>query len=794
VSLTWQLEGACAIAILERSLKNVVARHEALRTTFPVHEGRPVAVVGDGSVALRVEDVESAPDDAAEREALSRAAQEARRPLDLLRGPLLRAVLYRLGRAKSLLVVTVHQIVFDGLSFRVFGRDLAESYRALVTGAPPSLPELPVRYADFAAWQRTFVEQNVLAADTRYWSGTLGSPYDPPRFPGAPLTSVSIGPAVKRPWSLSGSGTARLKQIARSERATDFMVVVAALQTLISRHTQAEDVVVFASTAGRNRPELRNLVGLFANVLPLRVDMAGAPSFREVVQRVRRVVLAGFAHQELPFQRIVEQLQLRGDHGSHSVFQAMVIFQNAAVPGHALPGLTFTPENAIDNGLARFHLLLEVADTKDGLRGSLKVRTDVFPGGLAERLGGDLQSILEAAGAGPDEKIAALPVSSIEASEAPPVDDALLHAAVPRKRAAPRDALERQLLSVWEEVFGSSSIGIRDDFFDLGGESFKAVRLVGRIEALTGRRLPLVTLLEAPTIERLAAILKDEGWKPRWSSLVPIRPGGTRPPFFCVHGVGGNILEFEHLGRYLDPDQPLYGIQAQGLDGKMPRHGSVEEMAAHYVEEICELQPHGPYYLGGSSFGGLVAWEVSQRLRARGQEVGLLVMFDTHGPGFPKFLPTATGLRKRWGDFRYRVELHVGNILASKGRRWEYVRTKAGRLHRHLVQTYRRRFQTAVERLALPRAIREVGESGAEANRTYEPQPYAGRVELLRATEQPYGIIPDPTNGWSALALGTLGVRDCPGHHGAIMREPRVRRLAQELDACLREAQALHPS
>ena len=469
----------------------------------------------------------------------------------------------------------------------------------------------------------------------------------------------------------------------------------------------------------------------------------------------------------------------------------MVIFQNAAVPSQALPGLTLTPVGGIDNGAARFHLLLDIADTKGGLRGSLTVRTDVFTEDAVERLGNDLRTILEFAGQNPDERIGAFPVSSDGATEAPTIHESPSRFPEPGRGVAPRDTLERQLLSVWQDVFESSSIGVQDNFFDLGGDSFRAVRMVGRIEALTGRSLPLVTLIEAPTIERLAALLKDEGWKPRWSSLVPIRPGGTRPPFYCVHGVGGNILEFEHLGRYLNPDQPLYGIQAQGLDGKRPRLGSVEEMAAHYVDEIRELQPHGPYYLGGSSFGGLVAWEVTRQLQAQGEEVGLLVMFDTHGPGFPKYLPTTKGLRKRWGDLRYRVELHVGNIRASRGRRWEYVRTKAGRLRRQLAQNARGRFRTTIERLALPRAIREVGESGAQASRAYEPQPFKGRVALLRATEQPYGIVPAPTNGWSSMAVGSLEVRDVPGHHGAIMREPRVRVLAQELDACLLRAQAL---
>jgi thioesterase domain-containing protein/acyl carrier protein len=789
VSLAWRLGGAWDADTLDASLKNVVARHEALRTAFPALEGKPAAVVGAGDVALRVEDVADARGDASESEALRRAKEESRRPFDLLRGPLLRAVLYRLGPAEALFVVTVHQIVFDGASVRIFARDLVESYRALAAGAAPALPELSVQYTDFAAWQRAFVEQEVLGADVAYWSETLGAPYAPLAFPGTCSAGGPIGPAAKRSWALDDAATERLRRVARNERATDFTVFVAGLMTLLHRRTKADDVVVFASTAGRPRPEVRNVVGLFANVLPLRVGFGGDPTFREVVHRVRAAVFGAFAHQELPFHRIVERLQIRGDAGSHSVFQAMVVFQNAAPPPPCLPGLTFTPAGGVDNGVARFHLLLDVTGAKDGLRGSVKARTDVFPEREVERFGDDLAYVLEAAAANPDAKVSALPVSSGGAGPVarPPVGS-------PRPKrgpaVAPRDTLERQLANVWEDVFGLSPIGVQDDFFDLGGDSFKAVRIVGRIEALTGKSLPLVTLLEAPTIEKLAALLKDEGWAPRWSSLVPIRASGARPPFYCVHGVGGNILEFEHLARYLDPDQPLYGIQAQGLDGRMPRHGSVEEMAAHYVKEIRELQPHGPYYVGGSSFGGLVAWEVSQRLAAEGEEVGLLVMFDTHGPGFPRFLPTATGLRKRLGDLRYRVELHVGNIAAAKGHRWEYVRAKAARLRRRIARTLGRRLRTTINRYTLPRTIRDVGESGVRANRAYVPKPYGGRVALLRATEQPYGIVPDPTNGWSGMVTGTLEVRDVPGHHGAIMREPRVRVLAAELDACILAAQA----
>jgi thioesterase domain-containing protein len=251
-------------------------------------------------------------------------------------------------------------------------------------------------------------------------------------------------------------------------------------------------------------------------------------------------------------------------------------------------------------------------------------------------------------------------------------------------------------------------------------------------------------------------------------------------------------LEFEHFSRYIDPDQPLYGLQAQGLDGRKPRHTSVEEMAAHYVNEIREFQPQGPYYLGGSSFGGLVAYEIGQRLRDAGQEVGLLVLFDTNAPGYPVYLPTITSFRRKLHHFRFRVELHWSNIrVAGPTLRKEYVRVKAERFVRQYKAKSRRKYReisTRVRHLLLPKPIREVQKGGAQANRKYEPKPYAGKLTLFRAVEQPYDIHPDRSNGWEPLAAGGLEIFDIPGHHGAIMREPRVRVLVETLMACLKNA------
>ena len=208
-----------------------------------------------------------------------------------------------------------------------------------------------------------------------------------------------------------------------------------------------------------------------------------------------------------------------------------------------------------------------------------------------------------------------------------------------RTYVAPRDALEMQLAAVWEKILGIESIGIRDNFFDLGGHSLLAVRLLAQVEKVSGKKLPLVTLFQAPTVEQLAKILRQEEWKAPWSSLVAIQPLGSKLPFFCVHAAAGNVFFYSDLARHLGPDQPFYGLQAQGLDGDQEPCTRVEEMASHYIKEICTVQPEGPYLLGGLSFGGIMAYEMAQQLQAQGQKVGLLVLFDTWGPGYPRISP-----------------------------------------------------------------------------------------------------------------------------------------------------------
>jgi aspartate racemase len=365
---------------------------------------------------------------------------------------------------------------------------------------------------------------------------------------------------------------------------------------------------------------------------------------------------------------------------------------------------------------------------------------------------------------------------------------------LPGTSIVPRDVLEFQLTTIWEEALGIQSISVTDNFFDLGGHSLLAVRLFAQIEKTFGQKLPLATLFQAPTVEQLANVLRQEGWSPPWSSLVAIQPGGSKPPFFCVHAHGGHVFVFKDLAKHLGPDQPFYGLQALGLndDQARPRgsrdmmaHHRIEEMAVHYLKEIQTLQPEGPYFLGGYCFGGKVAFEMAQKLYAQGQKVGLLVLLDAYAPGYPKKLPWVRRAVIQ------RINFHVGNLRRlGPQERLNYILEKGG-----IVRT---KVETKLKKIAckvylgfgrsLTRAPREVQEASPRAFSRYAPSVYPGRITLFRPSQQPKSCYPDPHMGWSGLAAGGLEIYEVPGPFAGIIIEPNVRVMAERLRVCLEEA------
>lgn len=340
--------------------------------------------------------------------------------------------------------------------------------------------------------------------------------------------------------------------------------------------------------------------------------------------------------------------------------------------------------------------------------------------------------------------------------------------------------LEAAMLEIWRELLKVRQIGLRDDFFELGGDSLLAVRVFERMQALTGINLPLATLLAAPTVAQQAAAFRAAGANDPitstvpatatrnddpWSLLVPLQPRGNRPPLFLVHAIGGNVLNYAPLARGLGAEQPVYGIQAIGLDGITPPVASLQTMAACYVAEIQRRQPHGPYFLGGGSMGGLIAYEIAQQLRGRGEPIGLLAMMDTYGPGY------------RYGDAGSPALTLVRVILAPFGRA------------RRMLDAMRVRLARAAGR-PLPHALRyrEIERVHYHALTTFRPQPFDGHAVLFRASAQPFCKSGHESLGWSGYLLGGVEVIDMPGDHDHLIEQPD---LLWQLRALLERAHAL---
>jgi amino acid adenylation domain-containing protein len=351
-----------------------------------------------------------------------------------------------------------------------------------------------------------------------------------------------------------------------------------------------------------------------------------------------------------------------------------------------------------------------------------------------------------------------------------------------RAFAASRDPLEFQLTKIWEQILSIQPIGIKDNFFELGGNSLRAVRLFTQIEEMFSKKLPLATLFQAPTIEQLACVLREEGWTAPWRALVAVQAKGDKPPFFCVHAVGGNVLSYYKLANYLGENQPFYGLQARGLDGKQTPHTRIEDMAADYIKEIQTLQPEGPYFLGGHSFAGLVAYEMATQLYAQGQKVALLALFDSATPNL-----AITDVP----PFKYQASIHWLNLSRLKPKDkliyvLERVKWSSERLLKQKTNKFNRWCGRPLSSELNP--FEFIEKLNRQALINYQPQVYPGQVTLMRAIERETRRYYEPLLGWGKLAAGGVEVIEVPGHHGTMIAEPHVRVLAEKLRDCLDKA------
>ena len=357
-----------------------------------------------------------------------------------------------------------------------------------------------------------------------------------------------------------------------------------------------------------------------------------------------------------------------------------------------------------------------------------------------------------------------------------------------------RNATEEKLVKIWQDILHVRSIGVRDSFFELGGHSLMAVHLFNQINREFNLNLPLATLFQDATIEHIASVIDSKAVPVTWSSLIEIEPQGNHPPFFCVHGITGDILWFRDLAQCLAPDYPFYGLQARGLDGIQDPIPQIEAMAAHYIEEIRSLQPNGPYLLGGASFGGTVALEIAQQLVQQGAEVSLLAIFD-HAPHNVR-IEVPYGKFKKRLIFTYKVIKNFPFwfkefLQVGPSRMWTRFRRKwrsAQKVRQRPELNNLEHFDPAdfidfASELSSRRL--ELIATHYRAMKTYNPKPYPGRVTLLRAKSRPLLNTFDPATSWEKLAPGRVEVKDIPSSHEGMFRKPNVYHLAECLKDCI---------
>ena len=747
----------------QAALRDVVERHEILRTVYPDSPAGPhqqILEVADGTPALTVEATD--PD-----AVLGRVDAAVSQGFDLTQDLPLRAHLFELGETEAVLVVVLHHIAGDGWSLQPFGRDLFAAYQARRNGTPPPWEPLPVQYADYVLWQREVLgsaddPDSVLGRQLSHWTKALAGLPPELRLPvDRPRPDTGGHRAGRVAISIDAQLHQRLTALARTSRASMFMTIQAACAVLLTRLGAGTDIPIGSPIAGRTDAALDDLVGMFVNTLVLRTDTAGDPTVRELISRVRDGDLAAYENQDVPFERLVEALQPDRSLNRNPLFQVMMTFLDTVIPSAAAEpapaGMQAGPVPTADGG-AKCDLSFSfgerfVSGEPAGIEGTLEFSHDLFDRRTGEVLVERLIRVLEAMGTGPDRHVARIDVLSAEERRllvqewsllgpvpgrrcylldeglnlvAPGVVGEVYVTGEPEQAAAedwvvsPFDAdgtrlirldqrarwrpdglfepvvdeqvaqdqatsrpgpgraarteLERVLCGLFAAHLGIPAVTIDDNFFDLGGYSLLAVRLVSDLRSRLNADVTLRTLFEAPTVAMLVERIGSTQSQSSFDVLLPLRTGGDREPVFCVHPFGGLSWLYAGLARELPDDRPLYGVQARGIGdgGELP--ATLSEMAADYVAQIRTVQPHGPYHLLGWSLGGNIVHAMADLFEEAGEQVGLLAVLDAYprrqqrnaeGYDEQQFLESLLQFAGVAVDEAERGLLEVGSVMAA---------------------------------------------------------------------------------------------------------------------------------
>ncbi len=791
--MAFRLQGELDIERLETALKTIVNRHEVLRTIYTSNGTGPNVVVQDEALpTLTIIDLQQQDD--AESQALKLGAEISKRPFQLDQGPLINYSLIQISSQEYLLVIVVHHMVADGWSLGLIISELSSLYNANELDFKSVLPELPVQYVDFAAWHQQWLLGNDLQPQINYWQ-TIFEHQSPPQALKLPLD---------RPYSnhQSTEGRCQSFQMDRSlcqalisfcqqKGKSQFTVLLASFKALLHCYTGQSDLIVCSPVAGRNRSDTQRLIGYFNNILPLRTHVSSDLTFYELMEHEQKTVTAIYDYPDVPLQQISAFPSLAGIPLSRALFVLQSQQNGPQQPlelGQIAIQALSKEEMEIDT--ADFDFAIFVEPDGDQMGGYIQYKTDLFDGETLQALFQHWMILLERAIAQPEATLEDIrPLGTLEQEQLREKINAL-NSALENQNIktyiAPRNSIELQLATIWQQVLNQKQVGVQDNFFELGGKSLAAIELFLQIEKCFAQKLPFSKIFQAPTIAMLAAVLTEEEGSDS-TSLVAIKPEGSKPPLFCMHSVEPSILHYRNIATYLDQEQPFFGLQPPALGGKENLiFTQIEEMATYFIQEIKTIQPEGPYSLIGHSGGGLVAYEVARQLESQGHEVAFVGMIDTFAPGHQ---PRP---RLHMPSLPYQIYIHLFNLARVQPRRkigyvlervkgiiprfiWERIDKDAflinDTLHNELPEIYKN----------LP-VYREVKLANYEAFNSYQPEfCFSGQISLYRSVERPTTIRDNLSLGWEKVTKKDVDTHEIPGHHNTMVHEPYVQILAKQI-------------
>ena len=754
--------------ILKRALNAIVMRHATLRTVIVSSNGiSSQRITQNCTVRMPEVDLTELPEDLRAMKLAALANIEIRRPFNLSNDPPLRALLLRVDSAGYILLLTTNLIAVDVWSMAILLRELVDAYVAYSAGKAPCLPKLPMQYIDFAIWQREWLQGKVLESRLSFWRNELQAvrnvqhvPLDFPRTP--PQTHQGAREVMGLPEGLSES----LKELSQREKVSLFMTLLATFKTLLFRYSGDDKIVVGTCVANRNRVETEGVVGLFANDLILSTDFSGKPTVRQVLNRVRHTTLKAYTYQDLPIGTLAHEVQPGRDLTRNPLFQVMFILQNDPTEDLQIPALTLS-RYPLHPGTAEFDLMVTI-ENRGNLQVNLEYNTDLFEPTTIRYILNEYHNLLHQVVDNPDlpVSITAVPTCRGDSTEYPCLAQA---------SALLKTKIEVDLVKLWESILQRRPIRTTDDFFQLGGDSLLAARMLARLEQNFGKKLSFYSLYEAPTIEQLAAVLSGNSPNLGVPRVVTIQPKGSRPPFL-IFGAGPL---WQPLAKHLGEDQPLFGLSLElsGAELKLPY--DMKEVAGYVLRAILGSTLKSPYYIGGYCGRGVLAYEVAQQLLSKGLQVGLVVLLDT--PNFASWRNYSNLQRfyaqfqSSYADLRHQRLRNIPRYLLTRFKgKVEWSRCVEFREGRTLSRNYS---DENVDRLV------------DEAAMDYQPLPYASPVMIARCDKFRGAILGDSHLGWAHLLKGWSAIHQIPGGHREILGEANVEILANRLSCCLRTVQ-----